>query len=315
MCKKENAVMPTLKGSMVNVIPTMDNVDYDRIYHFTPEFVDRIVEPLDCKEEDKDKYIFHYFKGNRDVKKFHVTEIKNGILKGKHKGKYYDNIRVDIPTMKIIDGQHRINGLREAWLEGATDDLRVRFECLPKDEREAMEIIADIQKVSRWNIEAYTKRLRQEGNESIINIDEFANTHSLVQRFKKNGEMSNYTFRYVTAILLGRNATKEVQNGTITVTEKDKMFGEKIYSELEKIVDVLNYPMAPWFESFVHAWYGIRNKDKVYNEIIDRVGIDNIAKSISECFDGFHPVSRKTTWEEKFRDAIAEANKKYSSNV
>lgn len=300
---------------MVNVIPTMENVDYDRIYHFTPELIDKIVEPLDCKEEDKDKYIFHYFEGNRDVEDRHVAEVKNGVLYGKHKGKYYDNIRVDIPTMKIIDGQHRINGFRDAWLEGATDDLRVRFEVLPDDEREAMEVISDIQKVSSWNLKAYEKRLRKEGNDAIISIDEFAQSHKLVQKLNKKGEMTGYTLRYVTAILLGRNATKEVKDGTITITEKDKMFGEKIYSEVEKLFESFGFEMGAWFESFVHAWYSIRNKDMVYNEIIDKFGIDAIAKLIGRYFYGFQPITRKSKWEEKLRDSICQINQKCSPKV
>ena len=113
--------------------------------------------------------------------------------------------------------------------------------------------------------------------------------------------------------MLGRNATKEVKDGSITVTKKDLEFGEKMHDELEKLVDALGYEMNSWFESFASAWYNIRLKDGANSALVDKFGIDTICKYIFDYFKGWQVITRKTEWENRFRTAIWEINRAFTN--
>lgn len=287
---KENAVMPSLKGNaMVNVVPTKENVDYYRIYLYT-----------------KDPG-FGRFAADRDLNKKHVAEIQDAIEHGKYGSKFIAPVRVDINTLNTSDGKHRYQAFIKAWNNGSVEPMKVQFEDLPEEEKEKLDVIVDINSTMlNWNINAYENRLKKEGNENMLNIESFALTHPLCQKISRNGEVTGYYPRYAYAILLGRNATKEVKNGTISISKKQLEFGEKMNGELEMLVKALGYEMNSWFESFAHAWYNIRQNDKANSAVIDEIGLETICKHIYKYFNGWHPVTRKTEWENRFRAAIWE---------
>lgn len=284
-------VMPSsAKGSiLVNVVPTKNNVDYNMIYSFNSN-------PN-----------FGFFKANRDLNKPHIKKIEKAILEGKYMAKFIAPIRIDINTMKIIDGQHRYTAFKGAWDKGSTEIMRVIFEDLPADEIEKLDVVVDINSTtSNWSINAYQKRLKEEGNVHMLNIEQFGKTHALCQKKNKKGEVTGFYPRYVYAIVMGRNITNNVKGGDIKVTDADVMFGEQMHTELKMLVDTLGYEVNSWFESFAYAWYNIRKNDKMYCSVIDKIGMDVILNNIKKYFEGWHLVTRKTEWEQRFRTAIWE---------
>lgn len=281
------------KGSMVNVIPTKENVDYDRIYHFN-------IDPN-----------FAFFKANRDLSKKHIKDIEKSIIDGKFKAKYIAPIRVDINTLKVIDGQHRYEAFKKSWNNGSTEEMRVMFEDLPSDEKLKLDVVVDINSsTTNWSNLAYQKRLREEGNKHILNIEEFGKIHALCQKVNKKGEVIGFYPRYVYAIVKGRNITNEVKDGTVNVTDKDIEFGEQMHYELDMLVDALGYEINTWFESFAYAWYNIRKNDKANSSLIDELSIKVICENIKDYFEGWQLVTRKTEWENRFRTAIWEIKRK-----
>ena len=158
------------KGSMINVIPTKENVDYNRIYDFN-------INPN-----------LGFFKANRDLIKGHIREIEKSITEGEYGAKFIAPIRVDFSTMKIIDGQHRYEAFKRVWDKGSTEVMRVMFEDLPLDEKNKLDVVVDINSsTSNWSNMAYQKRLREEGNKHILNIEKFGKTHKLCQKINKKG--------------------------------------------------------------------------------------------------------------------------------
>ena len=278
------------KGSvMVDVVPTIENVDYNRIY---------------CFRNDPN---FGFFKANRDFSKKHIKDIDKAIENGTYKAKYIAPIRVDINTLNVIDGQHRYEAFKKAWKSGSDEIMKVIFEDLPEDEKEKLNVIIDINSsTSNWSIDAYQKKLIEEGNKHILNIEEFGKTHALCQKVNKKGEVIGYFPRYVYAIVMGRNLSNDVKNGTIRVTDSDIEFGEQMYYELDRLVDALGYEINSWFESFAFAWHNIRKNDKANSALIDELGIDVICQNIKSYFEGWQVVTRKTDWENRFRTAIWE---------
>lgn len=294
-----NAVMSSLKGSKnVNVIPTKENVDFDLIYKYN-------INPH-----------FGAFKANRELKNAHVKEIQSTIENGKYKAQYIAPIRVDIGTMKITDGQHRNTAFCNAWENGSNEYMKVIFEDLPQDEREKLDIIVDINSTTdNWGITAFEHKLKEEGNKSMLNIESFGLSHKLCQKTNKKGETTGYYPRYVYAVLFGKNVTKDVKNGTISIAKKELEFGEKMYHEIEMLVDALGYEVNAWFESFAHAWFNIRKNDNANSSIVDEIGIETICKHIFKFFNGWHPVTRKTDWENRFRAAIWEIKRGIESKT
>lgn len=296
MTNSNNVVMPSFKGNeMVNVIPTKENVDYNRIYVFN-----------DFDVVDK---CFVMYEDNRELDKKHINEIQTDIDKVPFKSKFFSPIRVDINTMGVADGQHRLEAFKKAWKEGSTEVMRVIFEDYPttNDGRDRMTIISRINGTNKnWGVKDHQHRLLVEDNTNMVNVADFGKTHRICQKINKKGEVVDFYPRYAFAILLGRNATKEVKDGTIKVSKKDLEFGEKMNAELEKLVDALGYEINSWFESFAHAWYNIRKNDNANSAIVDELGIDTICKYIFNYFNGWHPVTRKTEWENRFRTALWE---------
>lgn len=299
MKRKNTVVMSSVKGSiLVNTVPTKKDVDYNRIYVFNDP---TIVENT-----------FKFYDDNRILNKSHIKEIRMDIDKAPYKAKYFAPIRIDINTMGIADGQHRVSAFIKAWKEGSLEEMRVIFEDYPIDNsgNDRMSIIARINGTNKnWGINDHQHRLLSEDHKSMKTIEEFGKTHSLCQKKNSKGEVVGFYPRYAYAILFGRNMTTDVKNGSISVSNSEIEFGNKLHDELHKLIDVLNYEMNSWFESFAHAWYNIRKTDKAYSTIIDNLGIDTICEHISDEFEGYQIITRKAEWERRIRTAIWEINR------
>lgn len=290
-------VVATLKThKYVNYVPSVEDVDFDATYYFT--------------DPDLVKNTFKWIKGNRqqiDMK--HVNELKQAYLSDT--SEYVDSIRVDIFTFYNCDGQHRLLG----WVKAKEENpdiipLRVRFEGYPKEKM--ISIITQINCGTKpWSIKDFTNYLEVIGDESTINAKEFGESHKLLAKINKKGEIVGYYPRYVYAVLLGRNATKEVKNNTFKISNSDLKYGEQIYSEIEKMVDALGYDINTWFESFIQSWYGLRN-DSSFNYFVNEMGgLDRFYSTIAKSLEGTHPVTKKGEWDYRFRYAIYEAFKQF----
>ena len=289
--------MSSAKGSiLVNTVPTKKDVDYNRIYVFNDPI---IVENT-----------FKFYDDNRALNKSHIKEIQLDIDKTPNKAKYFAPVRIDINTMGIADGQHRVSAFLKAWEAGSKEPMRVIFEDYPLDANERMSVIARMNGTNKnWGVNDHQHRLLVENNIHMINIESFGKSHTLCQKKNKKGEVIDFFPRYAYAILLGKNATKDVKDGSIKISKSDLDFGEQIHTELEQLVTALGYEVNSWFESFAHAWYNIRRNDKANSALIDELGLENICKNIRNYFHGWQVVTRKTEWENRFRTAIWEVKR------
>lgn len=295
--KKNKRVMSSSKGNqMVNFVPTKSNVDETRIYLFTDS---KVV-----------KSTFKMYEDNRTLNKTHIAEIASDIMKEPYKARFIAPVRIDINTMGIADGQHRVSAFLKAWEAGSTEEMKVIFENYPTDPNERMSVIARMNGTNKnWGVSDHQHRLLVENNTHMLNIESFGKSHTLCQKKDKKGNVVDFFPRYAYAILLGRNATKDVKDGSIKISKSDLDFGEQIHTELEQLVTALGYEVNSWFESFAHAWYNIRRNDKANSALIDELGLENICKNIRNYFHGWQVVTRKTEWENRFRTAIWEVKR------
>lgn len=281
----------------INVLPTVENVDWYRVYVFTdPSIVKKFKEcsrPTDTK-----------------AMKAHQNNIAKQILEGDKKGEFIAPIRVDINTLEIIDGQNRVKAFLKAWEKGSTEPIKVIFTDGGQSE------IARINTGQKnWSISDFEYDLKRVGDASILKLEEFGLTHALTQKIsKKDGKVYSYYPRYVYAVVAGRNLSSDVKRKALNLTDADFTFGEKIYNEVEMMYKVMHSAMGfelnNWFESFCHAWYALRKYDAIYSRVVDTLGMETICAGIPLFFNGFTTVSRVSDWSDRFRHLISRISEK-----
>ena len=280
-----------VKEAYMNIIPSKEDVDYCKIYMYNN--IDAVSK-------------FNTFDGNRNLSKSHVSEICKDIQggdKNPYKAKFFSPIRIDINTMCVADGQHRLEAFKMAWNNGSNEPMKVVFEDYPSER--IMDIISKINSSSKnWTVTDYIHKMEQEQEPSMVNITDFGMTHRLCQKLNKKGEVVDYYPRYASAILFGKNFTKDIKNGSVHITEGQLSFGNKMHDELQMLIDALGYELNSWFESFAHAWYEIRSTDYGYNQYIDTIGLNTICANIKYFFNGKQIVTRKSEWARRFREVI-----------
>ncbi len=276
------------------MIPNKKNIDYNRIYTYTLK---------DLPDIDKN---FKTLDGNRQISKPHVNEIAQTIEKAKYGAKYIAPVRVDINTYNIIDGQHRVEAFRKSWTKVPDAQLKVIYEDYPygDDHTEVLSIIADINSTNKnWSISNYIKKIEAQQNDAALKIKDFAETHWLTQKRNCKDKIVGYYPRYAYAILFGKNMSKEIKNGNIQCDYYTINRGCKLHSELQELILKLGYSMNSWFESFAQAWYDLRNY-KIYNDVIDRYGLNCTADAIKIKMHGLQPVTSKQIWFSRFVGAL-----------
>ena len=136
---------------------TKENVDLDRKYHFK-----------------KDSGVEFGLGGIRDLKRYHINDIKRDIMNGN--AKYISAIEVNINTMEIIDGCHRYEAHKELWNEGIDCDLTVIFYDVPVEEQRNTVINKNITALN-WKKSDFVKMYSKEGNSSVAKLIDFCKTH------------------------------------------------------------------------------------------------------------------------------------------
>lgn len=285
-----------LAVSLVNVVPTKENVDYDHKYHYT-----------------KDSGVDLGFGGIRDLKRGHINDIKNDIKNGK--AKYISPIEVNINTNEIIDGCHRFKAVKELWEEGIDCELTVLFYDIPIEEQRDTVVIKNITP-KNWNKADFVKMYTQEGNPSVERLVEFCKTHDMCHGpFNKKGECKTID-RYGMAFLKGVNVTNELLktlNQTVEITEDDVEFANMIHPEVMKIYEMCGYTTtAGWFESLIQAWYQYRSDSRDIRKLEKIGGIEEYFRRLEHLIleGNFNreQVQSRAVWYSRFQQ-VADCDK------
>ena len=239
---------------------------------------------------------------NRQLNEPHVKEIMDVILNGEYGGKYIAPIRVDKVSHVVLDGNHTLEAFRRAWASGSKEMIKIIFVDVPDDADKLHKIVVDINKGTRsWRIDDFSCSQTKLGTPYMIKLKVFAETHPLCITGKKNQKIS---YRTVGCFLKGGNITNNIMKESLEITGEELEFAEKIYQEIDKMMNVLKYTKNNWFESFIKAWYSIRKDDAVYNKIINNTGFNTFVEHIKELSVDWQLISRKAYWEKMFRTAL-----------
>lgn len=281
--------MPNPKGKMVNVIPTKENVDYNAVYHYTNGDV--------LKN-------FKFSKTNRDTYEKNVSKILRQIKDKTYGAAFIPAIIIDINTMYIIDGQNREVAFEKAFKDGVETDMKVIYVDVPSDYID--DLVRVLQEGKKWNNIDYFHRAMANGNVACRRIEEFCESHSLCT------DPKGINRSYGMAFIYGRRVDKEVKDLTLTISQKQLDFAEKVYEEVNGMFKSMKYKRAAFLEGMTQSWYNLRkDKNSSFNYFVDDMGMDFICDNIYSELGAFQPTTKKVDWDVKFGQIINNLYRKY----
>ena len=294
----DNSALATAQE--INVIPTIDTVDYNKIYLFT------------------DLSVFGYHPNNRSIKPELVKKYKKSMLNGASEALIGVMI-VDIKTLQIYDAQHRGKAYTEAQQEGYSKPFRVMFIEAPDDVDEQIKLINQLNDGCHWNIKDNIHS-HMDGDNDLRKLYEFCINHEWLYKETKRGKNKGKRepfMRRGAAIVTGnpRFYKTSLKNGTFKCDKIEWDEAEDVYSEVMEILKALrlnNQTDIPALEGIINGWYAVRNSKKCYRQIEKLPnGLNNVYEYMSpEKMDTRHTTS-PSIWEDRFKSAVENAYKAY----
>lgn len=188
---------------------------------------------------------------NRVINHGHVNRIKEQMRTSFN---VMPAITINTTTKNVIDGQHRLRAFQKLVDDGELSiesKLPVMYVTIsPSDEKVA--IINANTNSKNWSLDDYIKSY----SKSISyykQLDEWCGNHALTV----DGNKKKY--RYGASILTGVACSKQLKDGSFTLTLKDFERGEDVHSELLEIIEVLGKPSkGNYIEYMAVSWCQVR---------------------------------------------------------
>ena len=196
--------------------------------------------------------LFNQNSENRLINHGHKSRIKKQMEESLD---YFSPITVNKRTNNIIDGQHRWTAFIELVDEGklpADSTLDVKYIDVPEEKEKEAIVNANVNS-KNWSLDDYIFSFSKK-NENYEKLIEWCANHMLCNDGKK------YKYRYGAAMLSGRGCSKELKDGTFTLTQENLDMGEQVHDELVDILEILGKKMSnPFMEALAVSWIGVRH--------------------------------------------------------
>jgi hypothetical protein len=218
---------------------------------------------------------------NRSINRQHVAEIFNGL----ERNEWYKlgEIRVDEETKQIIDGNHRYLALQmyvDKYGSFRGNKVNVIYYTRPEGTSLAAAIRIFNEGRKALTTADYFKLSSYDGNGTMAVIDDFAKKHDKFHKSSKKGIKIYY--RYVLALLYGKNVQNQLIKSSIDITPEIIQQGEILYNEIDQIMNAINNPKTgTWFEEMIKAWYYCRIKDELFMHIFPKADFKAFCKSVA----------------------------------
>lgn len=280
------------KAKLVNVIPTKDNVDYNTIYYYNNAEI--------LKN-------FKFIGFNRELRKENVNCILRQIKDETYGGKFIPAILVDINTLYVIDGQHRLTAYEKAMADGIDTEIKVVYEDIPEEYTD--DILRLLQEAKKWDNKDYFHRAIVNGNVACKELEEWCFKHSDLC-CDKNGKPNR---SYAMSFMYGHRMDKEVKDLSIKpLQKKEKEFAEQIYNEVYGMFQAMKYKRANFIEGMTQSWYELRkDKNSTANYFINDMGMGFVYDNIYSELNVYQPTSKKIEWDYKFGQIINNLYRKF----
>lgn len=235
---------------LVDVIPTIDTVDYHKDYAFTS---------LDCFGVDP---------GNRpsEYDDIAVKKYSKLMLSGKWYFEY-SPLYVGINSKSLFNGEHRRKAINIAKEKGLKPIIYIRF-VDDSDEKKLPELRDALNSGRHWNSDDYVEAAISAGNKDFKYLKDFCLNEDHPQLHSKKGK----PYYNKGAIVLGSTYAEFKEAylyGEWDISLKDIATAEKRYQEMIRIKKSLGYDDAGqdcWIYIGM-AWYELTNNKGIMNRI------------------------------------------------
>lgn len=188
---------------------------------------------------------------NRVINHGHVNRIKEQMRTSLS---FMPAITINETTKNIIDGQHRLKAFQKLVDDGELpidSKLPVMYVKISvTDEKEA--IINANTNSKNWSLDDYIASYAK-SNSYYKQLDEWCANHALTV----DGNKKKY--RYGASILTGVACSKQLKDGSFTLTLEDFERGESVHTELLEIIEVLGKPSkGNYIEYMAVSWCQVR---------------------------------------------------------
>lgn len=248
---------------------------------------------------------FTLFARNRDVSENHVLKIKKALQNGEDVGL----ATIELRTLKILDGQHRIEALRRVLEEGGKASIDVVFRDFGGDEDAAMEYAHALNAYQKgWTDKNYLAYYKPK-QEAYAKLEEFASDNSLcysVAKTGKNAGRKNLKLTTAARLVMGPNFQRSaIREGKFSATDADFENARYYHDEIRRILEIKGYVdeahtcpnMGNSFEAMITAWINFRQAS--WREIEKIGGFDGyclrvdsldmtVCTNIKEWYDRFY---------------------------
>lgn len=285
----------------VNEVVTKENVDFNKVYLYT----------------NLDKFTRH--PRNRRLDFNHCKYFKKSMLTGTADDNLIGEMKIDINTNQIYDGQHRIQAYKDAVKEGYNKPLRVMFINAPEDVNEQITLINELNNGKHWNINDHINS-HKGGDNDLLKLEAFCLSHELLYReIKKGKDKGKKTpfMRRGAAVITGKKSyyRTALRDGTFKASKEDWEDAENIYSEVVNILNATKLSKQadiPALEGIILAWFAVHNDKRMAKKI------ESLPNGLNDVYEYMTPSNmdvRHTTsadiWEDRFRTAVENAYTKH----
>ena len=288
MINSKNGQNCVATSAQLDVIPSIEEVDYCRDYLFTN--LDWFgVDPKNRPSEEDDA----------TVKKYAKLMIK---------GQWYfelSPIYVGITSKTIFNGEHRRKAINMAISKGIKPIIHVRFVDDTTDvdgKREALNA------GKHWNSDDHVKALISAGNEDFIELEKFALDEDHVQLHSVKGKPY-----YNRAAIAFGSSYKDFKEGYLTgswnITRSDIRRSEQTYSEMIRIKKaILDDAGHDFWNVFGEAWKKFIT-NPAYSDRVKRLpnGIESFYDALH--FTGSLNSYKVEDWFGKYVEALEKAER------
>lgn len=234
----------TLSVSQIDV--NEGNVDYNRIYEYT------------------DLSFGIPAVGNREINPGHIRSIY------KHMDEdLLGEIKVDIETKSILDGNHRWLALEKYLSDGSKlkNPIRVIYVKRRSGQTVAEAISEFNNHRKNWTAQDYIISKKSQGDKYASELSEFCLERPMLRKVnvdKKTGiKTITPIMRYGGWFIKGCNCSPLFKKGNYAHTQEELEKGKVVYDEVVKIMTAADITKTgTWFGEFVSSWRQVREEQK-----------------------------------------------------
>lgn len=242
--EKINANAHTLGVSKIGV--NEENVDYNHIYEY-----DDLSFGIPAN-------------GNREINTNHINNIYKNFDET-----LLGEIKVDIETNEIVDGNHRWYAIEKYLKAGnkLTKPIRVIYDKRKEGQTVAERIVELNNKRKNWQAQDYAISKANEGDKYTLELIDFCNARPMLHSKTVNKKTGVTTIkpimRYGGWFVKGVNCSPLFKRGEYMHTAFEMENAKNVYNEVVKIFDAADITKTgTWFGEFVSAWRQVREEQK-----------------------------------------------------